>query len=85
MFATLQALAPLAAVNPGGASNWVQNNIIPLIFLALGVIILAGAKRQQWGQLASIIGVICVGLSFVVAPQAWIAVAGAITNAVLGT
>ena len=88
MFATLHALAvPLAssgAVDPNGAKDWATAHIIPLIFLFLGIVIVAGARRQEWGKLASIIGVILVGLSLITYTKGWINVSQAVSGAILG-
>jgi uncharacterized membrane protein YkgB len=84
MLATLYALAVPLAVNPNGAKDWATSNIVPLIFLFLGIVFLAGAKKQEWGKLASTIGVMIVALSFITYTTGWVNVSEAVSNAFLG-
>ncbi len=52
----------VASVGTGGASAWIQDNVVQIIILVLGCIALFAGRRGDFAKVATILGCALLGL-----------------------
>jgi membrane-bound ClpP family serine protease len=55
----------LAVGSTAGLSKWIQDNIIPLVILILGVLIMVMARRKDHSGALTTVGILLIGLCVV--------------------
>jgi hypothetical protein len=61
------------ALNTNGITNWIAQNIVPIILAIIGVMVMAGAKRGRISDGANTIAIAMIGVILLLGAGAFMA------------
>lgn len=71
-------------LNTSGITNWIAQNIVPILLAGIGVLIIVGARKGRIGEGMTTLTIVIIGLIPIVAAGAFMAFGNNIANLVFG-